>query len=246
MDLLKEFFGEADDDAVATQADPAGEPAGRTEEERQQAREAKREARRAERQARRADADTEAKRAEFAARYKDGNPAEGFTAEEAIEHLQDLQKELTPAEFRKAMEETLNHLPVDQRDDFIAIMRQQKAEAAAQAQAGATAPAAKAQDPLGGLLGSLMGGQGGAQTMNLGDVLTDLRQGGLNAPAPADGKQLTAQDFQQLLNSPLGKAVLGGLAAYGMQQLQQEQPEPEQPAPRKPSKAAKTPRGERS
>jgi hypothetical protein len=54
-------------------------------------------------------------------------------------------------------------------------------------------------------------------------VLNDLRQGGLNAPAPAAGKQLTEQDFLQLINSPLGKAVLGGLATQGIQQLQQEQ-----------------------
>ena len=30
---------------------------------------------------------------------------------------------------------------------------------------------------------------------------------------------MTEQDFLQLLNSPLGKAVLGGLATFGMQQL---------------------------
>ena len=111
MDLLKEFFGvdaEGDDAASTPTAAPAGEAAGRTEEERQQAREAKREAKRANRQARKLDAATEAKRAEFSDRYKAGHPSEGFTAEEAIEHLQELQQQLTPAEFRRAMEETLN------------------------------------------------------------------------------------------------------------------------------------------
>ncbi|MBL8128186.1 MAG: hypothetical protein U0Z70_15720 [Thermomicrobiales bacterium] len=228
MDLLKEFFGATDDDVAATQAAPTGETTGRTEEERQQARDAKREARRAERQARKADPATEAKRAEFAERYKTGHPSEGFSAEEAIEHLQELQKQLTPAEFRKAMEETLNNLPVDQRDDFIALMREQKAKQASSA--------AAAQDPFGGLLGSLMGGQGAAQAPNLGDVLNDLRQGGLNAPAPASGKQLTEQDFMQLINSPLGKAVLGGLATYGMQQLQQQDVERKAQRAKKPTK----------
>ena len=220
MDLLKEFFGvdaEGDDAAsTPTAAAPTGEAAGRTEEERQQAREAKREAKRANRQARKLDAATEAKRAEFSDRYKAGHPSEGFTAEEAIEHLQELQQQLTPAEFRKAMEETLNNLPVDQRDDFIALMRKHKAEAQASG-------AAVAQDPFGALLGGLVGGQGAANVPNLGDVLTDLRKGGVNAPAPQAGKQLTEQDFLQLLNSPLGKAVLGGIATYGMQQLQEQQ-----------------------
>lgn len=81
-----------------------------------------------------------------------------------------------------------------------------------------------------------MGGQGAAQAPNLGDVLNDLRQGGLNAPAPASGKQLTEQDFMQLINSPLGKAVLGGLATYGMQQLQQQDVERKAQRAKKPTK----------
>jgi hypothetical protein len=220
MDLLKEFFGvgaEADD-AATKPAAPAGDTAQQTEEERQQAREAKREAKRANRQARKVDPATEAKRTEFADRYKTGHPSEGFEAEEALEHLEQLQGQLTPAEFRKAMEETLNRLPADQRDEFAALMRKHQVET----QAGS---AATAQDPFGGLLGGLVGSPGATNVPNLGDVLNDLRQGGLNAPAPAQGKQLTDQDFLQLINSPLGKAVLGGLATYGMQQLQQQQEE---------------------
>jgi hypothetical protein len=216
MDLLKEFFGvgaEADD--APKPAAPAGDTAQQTEEERQQARDAKREAKRANRQARKVDAATEAKRTEFADRYKTGHPSEGFEAEEALEHLEQLQGQLTPAEFRKAMEETLNSLPADQRDEFVTLMRKHQAEDAATV----------AQDPFGGLLGGLLGSPGATNAPNLGDVLNDLRQGGLNAPAPAPGKQLTDQDFLQLINSPLGKAVLGGLATQGIQQLQQEQVE---------------------
>jgi hypothetical protein len=216
MDLLKEFFGvgaEADD--AQKQAAPAGETAQLSGEERQQAREAKRESKRANRQARKVDPATEAKRTNFADRYKTGHPSEGFEAEEAVEHLEQLQGQLTPAEFRKAMEETLNNLPADQRDEFAALMRKHQAEDAART----------AQDPFGCLLGGLIGSPGATNAPNLGDVLNDLRQGGLNAPAPAPGQQLTDQDFLQLINSPLGKAVLGGLATNGIQQLQQEQTE---------------------
>lgn len=217
MDLLKEFFGVGaeGDGAATTQAAPAGNTAGMTDEERQQARESKREVRRANRQARKVDAATEAKRTEFADRYKTGHPSEGFTAEEALEHLEQLQQQLTPAEFRKAMEETLNSLPADQRDDFVALMRKHQAEDAVPAR----------RDPFGGLLSGLVGSPGVTNAPSLSDVLHDLRQGGLNAPSPAPGKQLTDQDFLQLINSPLGKAVLGGMATYGMQQLQQEQVE---------------------
>lgn len=232
MDLLKEFFGVgADgDDAATKPSAPAGDTAQQTDEERQQARDAKREAKRANRQARKVDAATEAKRTEFADRYKTGHPSEGFEAEEALEHLEQLQGQLTPAEFRKAMEETLNSLPADQRDDFVALMRKH------QAADGAVA----AQDPFSGLLGGLIGSPGATNVPNLGDVLNDLRQGGLNAPAPAPGKQLTDQDFLQLISSPLGKAVLGGLATQGIQQLQQEQLE------RKAQRAEKTAQTETS
>lgn len=225
MDLLKEFFGVgADDgDATTTQTASAGN-AEMTDEERQQAREAKREAKRANRQARRVDAATEAKRTNFADRYKTGHPSEGFETEEALEHLEQLQGQLTPAEFRKAMADTLDNLPADQRDDFVALMRKHQAEDAA----------ATAQDPFGGLLGGLVGSPGATNAPSLGDVLNDLRQGGLNAPAPASGKQLTDEDFLHLINSPLGKAVLGGVATQGIQQLQQEQLE------RKAQRAEKT------
>ena len=220
MDLLKEFFGvgaDADNAAPAAKpAAPTADTAEKTDEERQQARDAKREAKRANRQARKVDAATEAKRTDFAERYQTGHPSEGFEAEEALEHLEQLQGQLTPAEFRKAMEETLNRLPEDQRDEFVALMRKHQVESQASS-------AAVAQDPFGGLLGGLVGSPGATNAPTLGDVLNDLRQGGLNAPPPAPGKQLTDQDFLQLINSPLGKAVLGGLATYGMQQLQEEQ-----------------------
>lgn len=214
MDLLKEFFGVGaeGDNAATTQAGPAAN-AEMTDEERQQAREAKRETKRANRQARKVDAETDAKRTDFADRYKTGHPSEGFTAEEALEHLEQLQGQLTPAEFRKAMEDTLNNLPADERDEFATLMRKHQAQEAA----------AVGQDPFGGILGGLLGSPGATNVPNLGDVLNDLRQGGLNAPAPAPGKQLTEQDFLKLISSPLGKAVLGGLATQGIQQLQQEQ-----------------------
>ena len=182
----------------------------------------------------RADKEHAARRQEFSDRYSTGHPSEGFTAEEAITHLQELKEELSPADFRKAMEQTLNNLPVDQRDEFLAIMRQHKeqakaaggAAAAAGAAGAATAAAAGGGDPFGGLLTGLLGGgaapgaAGASGAPDIGSVFNDLIKGGLNAPQPAGGGQPTEADFLALINSPLGKAVLGGLATYGMQALQ--------------------------
>jgi len=119
------------------------------------------------------------------------------------------------------MQQTLENLPPSQRDDFIAIMRQYK-DKAGQPTAGAASPAASA-DPFGGVLTGLMGGSAaGAGGVGIGDLLDDLQRGGTRAPSPAPGEQPTEADFRALLESPLGRAVLGGVAAYGMQGMQRD------------------------
>ena len=78
-----------------------------------------------------------------------------------------------------------------------------------------------AADPFGGVLTSLMGSGGGGGGFGMGDVLDDLAKGGLRAPSTS-GQPPSEADFQALLTSPLGKAVLGGIAAYGLQGMQAE------------------------
>ena len=231
---LSELFGGDESDAGAgTRSDTADKPA-----------DPERAARHEARQRRKADAATRHSRKEFVERYTTGDPSEGFTTEEAIAHLREMREEMTPEEFRRAMQRTLEHLPPSQRDDFIRIMREYQA-GAAQPAAGAAATAAGAQageamareestpsaagasaggDPFGGLLTGLMGSSAvGAGGVGVGDLLDDLTQGGLRAPATTPGKQPTEADFRALLDSPLGRAVLGGVAAFGMQEMEKEE-----------------------
>lgn len=82
-------------------------------------------------------------------------------------------------------------------------------------------------DMLGGLLGGLLGS--GAQTMPqgrnvpandpFGDILGGVLGGG--QPEPHHQRQEQQQDggIGDILGSPLGKAVLGGIAAYAMQEM---------------------------
>jgi hypothetical protein len=234
--MLGELFGGGEPDAgTGTRSDTADKPA-----------DPEREARREARKRRKADAGTRLSRKEFIERYTTGDPSEGFTTEEAIAHLREMREEMTPQEFRRAMQRTLEHLPPSQRDDFVRIMREYQAGAAQTAPGGA-APAARAQagegtardtaapsaaagdragaDPFGGLLTGLMGGGAvGTGGVGVGDLLDDLTQGGLRAPATTPGQQPTEADFHALLNSPLGKAVLGGVAAFGMQEMEEEEP----------------------
>ena len=214
---LKELFGIGDDKAADATTAPAADD-----------REARHEARRAAREARRADPERQGKRQEFADRYLTGDPSEGFSTEEALAHIREMYDEMGPTDFRKAMQQTIEHLPEDKRADFVAFMRKQK-EAMRQGQAmpaapaaGAAAPAAgeaPSSDAFAGLLTGLLGGSAadtGASRYDAGSVIDDLMKGGLKSPTPAS-KQPTEADFQALINSPLARAVLGGIAAYGMQ-----------------------------
>jgi uncharacterized protein YidB (DUF937 family) len=215
--ILSELLGGDEPDAgTGTRADTADKPA-----------DPEREARREARQRRQADAEARRSRKEFIERYTTGDPSEGFTTEEAIAHLREMRDELSPAEFRRAMQRTLEHLPPSQRDDFIKIMREYQTGAAATSDAVASPTArggaASTADPFGGLLTGLMGGgTAGAGGVGVGDLLEDLTKGGLRAPATTPG-QPTEADFHALLNSPLGRAVLGGVAAFGMQEMEEEE-----------------------
>lgn len=245
--LLKDLFGLGGEQAAPATSPPAttaeAAPAGAADKPGEQ-QDAEREARREARRQRKADPEHRRRRGEFADRYATGRPDENITAEEAIEHLAELREELTPAEFQLAMVQALDNLPTDQRDEFIALMRKHReaAQAAqtppaasaetaapAAAAAAATTAAATPSDPFGGLLTGLFGGGGspsgspaGAGVPDVGSVLADLQKGGLSAPASGASGQPTEADFLSLINSPLGKAVLGGLAAYGMQTVQQK------------------------
>lgn len=89
-------------------------------------------------------------------------------------------------------------------------------------------------DMLGGLLGSLLGGggampQGGSTSASdpFGDLLGGLLGGAEPQPQPRQQQPIPQQQPQaqagggigDILGSPLGKAVLGGIAAYAMKEM---------------------------
>ena len=86
-------------------------------------------------------------------------------------------------------------------------------------------------DMLGGLLGGLLGGgmapqqpRGSTQPDSnpFDDLLGGLFGGGDDRPAPQQRQQPQAQQgggVDEILSSPLGKAVLGGIAAFAMKEM---------------------------
>jgi hypothetical protein len=129
-----------------------------------------------------------------------------------------MREEMTPAEFRHALEQTLEHLPPDQRDEFTSMMHKHKAARPAAAGRDSVASAAAA-DAFGGVLAGLMGG--GTGGVGIDELLDDIAKGGTRAPTTA-GQAPSEADFQALINSPLARAVLGGMAAYGLQGMEKD------------------------
>jgi hypothetical protein len=86
-------------------------------------------------------------------------------------------------------------------------------------------------DMLGGLLGGLLGGgmtqqqpRGSRQSDNnpFDDLFGGLFGGGNDDQAPRQRQQPQAQQgggVDEMLSSPLGKAVLGGIAAFAMKEM---------------------------
>jgi hypothetical protein len=202
-------------------------------------------------------------------RYQTGHPAEGFSSDEAIGYLRQLQGQVPPEVLQRAAVQTVQNLPADQRQAFNQMLQRRQAgtgmvtiERTGQAHAAEGRSAAQGgDDVLGGLFGGLFGGGGAAQPMPqpapgdstgmndvLGGLLGTLLGGGTAQPqsqagggplgdvfgglfgGPAEpqpqGRSQQPQDqggnIGDILNSPLGKAVLGGIAAYAMQEVMQK------------------------
>ncbi len=158
---------------------------------------------------------------------------------------------MSPGEFHHAMQRTLENFPPSQRDDFIQIMGEYQTGSTQQAAGAATTgPRASAStaatsgvagsptapgsrgttaDPFGGVLTGLMGGSAaGAGGVGISDLFDDLTKGVPRAPSAKPGEKPTEADFHALLHNPLGRAVLGGVAAYGIQGMEEDE-EPNSP-----------------
>src|SRR5918994_4338837 len=111
--ILSDLFGGDEPDAgTGARSDTTDKPT-----------DPEREARREARQQRKTDAEARRSRKEFIERYTTGNPSEGFTTEEAIARLREMRDEMSPGEFRRALQRTLENFPPSHHDDFIQIMR---------------------------------------------------------------------------------------------------------------------------
>ena len=173
-------------------------------------------------------------------RYTTGNPSEGFSSEEAINYLRQVRNEAPPEVMQRAAVETVRNLPDDQRKAFAEMLQRRQAgsgmvtiERTGQAHAAEGRSGAQSggmDDMLGGLLGGLLGGgttqpqpRGSSQPDNnpFDDLFGGLFGGGDDQAVPQQRQQPQSQGggVDEILSSPLGKAVLGGIAAFAMKEM---------------------------
>ncbi len=139
---------------------------------------------------------------DFAQRYQQGSPMEGYSEQEAMQRYQQIAPQLPAGEYQQAAEQMLSQMTPEQRLQFGQYVQQQAAQQGYQFPAAQMAPEqyqntgslAQAMTQLHqqqpGLLGQLLGGGGG--------------NGG---------------SAGQMLNNPLAKMALAGIAAYAAKQM---------------------------
>jgi hypothetical protein len=142
---------------------------------------------------------------DFIDRYERGRPYDGINDDEVIQNYRATASRLSPQEYEEAAAEAFGRLSREERRELRRRLRQQRGtqmrddddddprlmarELSQYRQEGSN-------DPLGGLLGGLGGMLGGG--------------GGSTQASGSQG---------DLLGGPLGKAVLGGVAAFAMKKM---------------------------
>jgi len=150
---------------------------------------------------------------DFIDRYERGKPYDGINDDEVVHNYQTVAGRLSPQEYEEATAESLSRLSKEERRELRRHLRQQQNGMDAQIDDDDDDPRTIARevsqyrqqgasDPLGGLLGG--GGLGG--------MVGGLLGGG-------GGQQQTDGSGGNMLSGPLGKAVLGGVAAYAMKRM---------------------------
>jgi hypothetical protein len=150
---------------------------------------------------------------DFVDRYERGAPYEGIDDDEVIQNYWATAGRLSPQEFEEATAESLGRLSREERRELRRRLRQQRADQVdvdddddprLMARELSQYRQQGSDDPLGGLGGMLGGMFGGGASSQAGS------QAGSSAASSAGG---------DLLGGPLGKALMGGVAAFAMKKM---------------------------
>jgi hypothetical protein len=184
----------------------------------------------------------------FVSRYLDGDPSQGYDENEAASNFQRVAQNASPDQMQRATRQALENMSPGQRSDFAKMLQQRQAsggnvpiQQAGDRTAGGgggmgvddilgglMGGGGGGGGGLGGILGGLLGGGGGgggSQGGGLGGMLGGLLGGGdddsdrSRSGTQSGGGGSMFGGLGDLLGSPAGKALVGGIAAYGMKEI---------------------------
>jgi hypothetical protein len=140
---------------------------------------------------------------DFVNRYEQGHPSEGYSDQEVVDRYRDVAHAVPPDQYAQAAQEALARLSPEERAEFVAML-QERARTK-----GTALPPRVGSDPR-----------------ELGQVVTDLHQtpGRLRDLLGGGGGQAQAAGDNPLagmLQSPLAKAALAGIAAMVVKRVMQ-------------------------
>ena len=139
---------------------------------------------------------------DFVNRYEQGHPSEGYSDQEVVDRYREVAHAVPPDQYAQAAQEALARLSPQERAEFVAML-QERARAK-----GTPLPPKIGSDPR-----------------ELGQAITELHQtpgrlrdllGGGGGQAQAGGNPLGT-----MLQSPLAKAALAGIAAMVVKRVMQ-------------------------
>ena len=132
---------------------------------------------------------------DFIDRYEQGHPSQGYSDQEVLKRYGEVSHAVQPDQYAQAAQEALSKLSPEERAIFVKMLQDRAAAR------GVTLPRNVAPEPK-----------------ELGEVLTDLHKkpGQLRDMLGDDAAQPQQQalgSITNILSSPIGKAVLAGIAA---------------------------------
>lgn len=141
---------------------------------------------------------------DFVGRYEQGAPWTNFSGQEAAQRYQQVAPTLSPADFQQAASQAFSRMDPGQRSQFAQLLANQTGQGVSQFSsdpAGLAQAATQLHQQSPGGLAALFGGGSGV--------------GGLLGGGQGSG----SGGMGELLNNPLAKAALGGIAAMALKQM---------------------------
>ena len=149
---------------------------------------------------------------DFVGRYEQGAPWTNFSGDEAYERYQQVAQHAPPEVYQQSAEQAFSRMDPSQRAEIAQMLQQQRGQGGGYnddpRELARYATQYQQQNPGG--LGGLFGGGGGAGG-GLGGMLGSVVGGGQQRSG--------GSGMGEMLNNPMAKAALGGIAAMAIKQM---------------------------